>query len=265
MKISYFQNYIFFIFIFFLASIKIAFGCSYFGNPTPPLSYEFSKTEAVFIGKVETTNIKRRMVDGKKFNIQYVRLKVEKVFKGKIGNFTEIVLSEKVNRTSCDYPMKRLIKGKDYIIFSRVESDYLYGQDYIRAYEYDPIEDENYITKLEKFSKSNEMVIHGQIEKTSEGLLTEPFRNVEILVRGNDLSFSTKPDNDGNFSVTVPASGVYKVKVFTPFSAKDIMVYPNIQTVFDKESKKNFIEYEVNITQNSEEYRYFLLVKTEKQ
>lgn len=266
MKISYFQNAASLVLLFFFISLKSVSACSYTGYPKPPLSYIFSKTESVFIGKVTNVTIVTQEDEGENYNVQYIQFKIEKLFKGNLSSRTEVILSEKVNKTSCDEPMKRLDTGKTYIVFDEVntppENTYILHS--TRVTEYDSIKDREYVFKLEKFSKSKETVIHGQIDFSDDGGMGLPLENLEISVKGTNFFYSTKTDKEGNFAVSVPIAGTYKVSFYTPFSAEDFMSYSSTRNVFDKEKNNYFFEYNVTIDQNSEEYRYFFLIKTEK-
>lgn len=226
-----------------LFSFQSIFACRC--EVTPPPCYEYSKSDAVFIGTVK--EIKRNEIEPE----AKIKLEVNKNYKGANGSF----IKAKTFGSSCDFETFTI--GKKYLIYGKhvnKNKDFIYTNYCSRSTLFKPnLIDLDFLNSLDPSKPS--YLIWGTITFP----FNKPYKVVQTKVfddRGHLVGTSIENEN---IKLYVSKAGKYKVIAYPP---KDMGV--NLGEIlnsqfqyklkeiknYDLNKKKPFVEYEVEVKAN---------------
>lgn len=251
------------IFVLIIFNYQNAIACTCFIKPPP--CYVFSDTEAVFVGTVK--EIKRT----EESPFAKIKLEVNKDYKGVTGNS---IFTQEFG-TSCDFETFK--EGQKYLIYGNLGDDNknFFATSYCsrsRIYK-DNLIDLDFLNSLSNSKPLN--WIWGTITKNSRESYSghRPLQGIQVQVIDDKKKLVGISDENGNIKIPVSKAGKYKVRVFPPRGISlDLNEIVNTQyreeqlkilKNYNFETKKPFIEYEVEIKANKcgwfylplEEYR----------
>jgi hypothetical protein len=247
--------------IILLLTFNSVLGCSYIGYPDPPTNYIAAKTGTIFIGKVISKSSTIQTEDGNKYRVYRIKFRVEKALKGVDNEIQEITLHKILsNRTSCTVDPSEFKKGEHWIIHRNFKDEpevgpNLFGSSYFQPnWRYYPDVNRQYIEDLEKAIKNPVTSIYGQVQMIRGFYLPE---SVEVIAVGNELKLSAKTDKAGFYSFENVPAGNYKIQIRLFYQTKEF--FHDIQTVFDSQTNKHNLNYEVSIKTGDADYHYFIV------
>lgn len=225
-----------------------------------PLCTLFSRSDAVFVGKIE--RITSAMGD-KDASVQlggvgsissrgggliWVHFTIEHAFKGVSG---QTVKALTYRGTSCDLNVK---ERQRWLIFAH-RNDETRDLNFGACDGNQGIEkDSPLIAELERLSKhTGPLSIRGRVAE-------EQFSSVKgakAVITGNGLNLETVTDDDGSYSFEVSKAGAYKVKVIVPFSASLMRFSGDDRAIDEKpEETQTVFEYSAIASPDACDYQY---------
>lgn len=242
-----------------------AFICLFFSNTSlacsrfefgVPISAQFTRADAVFVGKVVKVEFLNGNDDYPKHS-KRVHFKVEQNFKGAESSTLNLVIYDW--KAMCGLNIKA---GQTWIIYAKYdEKDKTFVSNTGNKYN-----SEEYKEDLEILKTASE----GKIDTSISGRLTSfpeyneyKFEAVEITVEGNGIQKTTNTNADGTFNITSLPAGNYKVKMKLPYKAEITTNLSNVD-FNNTEGKTTFLEYEVELKQGDCDYSFFGIFKYSK-
>ncbi len=225
-----------FLSITLLAERVEACECAQVGQP---VCDAFWQADAVFAGHL--TDIHVNEADPNKEDslpTATLHFIVEQPFRGITAAQVDVATS---HGTSCDMPFK---KGVRYLIYASLnpETKQLFTGLCSRTETLQhAVEDLNYIRAVTQHTVSES--ISGRIAKDRY----EPLRQLNVQVTGGGKTWETSTDEDGNFSVSLPGPGIYKVRAFIPFAAAVLSYDDDLKIDVDATDTLTTLDYEITL------------------
>lgn len=245
-----------------LISFKAAIACSYVAYPDPPVEYIAANTGKIFLGRVIAKFSAVQIEDDYKYRVYRVKLRVEKAIKGVAQNEIYWVrVTESINQlTSCSTKAPKFKKGALWIIHEDFDETSEIVSYTGSPSSFDPFSEfvgnssSSYIERLEKAVQNPVTAIYGQIQGF-RGFVS--LVDADVFLEGSGLNLKTKTNNIGEYSFKNLPAGNYKIRVPVYRQTKDY--FSSIRTVFDAQTQKHNLEYEVSIKPGGSHYQYMVL------
>lgn len=219
-------------------------GCTCVESNVPVCS-AYWRADAVFAGQlVEITPVEKKSHN--QLPTVMLHFIVEQPFRGVEGNRVDV---ETLHGTSCDMTFE---KGERYLIYASREKDtnQLFAGPCTRTENLEfADEDLNYLRTV-THSGAKESIL-GRLLRDKYEVLP----GLKVTVQGDGKTFETKTDENGDFSVQLPGSGIYTVRAFIPFAAGVMAYREDEQGKIESSDTLTTFEYEVQIAKNQCHYR----------
>lgn len=232
-----------------------------------PHFVEYSRSEAVFIGKIKSIKpIKNPPKSENSIEIwRSVEFESIKIYKGFDSSVKKITLKNSFMPSS---ETDELRKNKTYIVFAETYLDNLHFSTSCSHTE--EIKNDSEIAEIEKemFSVKEKQAIVGILY---DDITSGFFKDVEVILEGEGVKVISQTDEKGMYYFPVNQIGKYKVSVNLPFYGLYSFYNFDVETIdfgADKENdlpptKTTFV-YEVDIKENEfpfETFRIFVMPK----
>jgi hypothetical protein len=208
-----------------------------------PVCAAYWRADAVFAGQIlDITPVMKK--SDNEFPTVMLHVFVEQPFRGVAGNRVDV---QTLHGTSCDM---RFEKGKRYLIYTSrgKDSDQLFAGPCTRTRELEHATDDLDYVRTVTQQEAKESILGRLLRNRHEAL-----DGLKVTVQGGDKTFETKTDEEGNFSVPVPAPGMYTVRAFIPFAAY-VVTHTDQQPKITTTDALTTFEFEVQIAKNQCRY-----------
>lgn len=229
-------------FVCVICSTSTAHGCQCYEYEVPVCA-AFWRADAVFVGQLaDIRPIERKADDLPLATLQFL---VEQPYRGVSGAHIEVVTT---SGTMCDMKFQ---KGKRYLVYADFDEDtkQLVTGFCSRTTALANAEDD--LAYLRKVTQQGvDESVSGKIAKNQ----TVGLPDLKIEVEGNDKTFETTTDPNGNFSFSLPGPGKYKVRVFVQYAAGAINFAGGLKVKTSATDTLTTIEYNVTLEKNQCNY-----------
>ena len=240
--------------LIFVFLINISFACTRFEFGVP-IQAEFTRADAVFIGKV----VKVEDLTGKDdYPDKWlkVQFKIQQNFKSAESPTFTLVTNDW--RAACGLKIKT---GQTWIIYAHYDDEDKIFRSNI-GNKYNSLEDKEEVELLKLASeRKTDTTISGRL--ISDGGYPYKHEAVEITVEGNGNQQTTTTNADGTFSISSLTAGNYKVKMKFPFRAFLEHRVSDEKPVYT-EGTPTLFEYEVKLKQGDYDYSFFEIFRYSK-
>ncbi len=183
--------------------------CIAYGTPICALYW---RSDAVFVGKVvDIRPIKVR--PDNTYTYVTATFRVDESFRGASGPRIEVSVA---SNTLCEPKFK---KGKRYVVYATLhrETNQLFTGMCTGTGLADDIDDELKELRKLKQREAGETISGRVVRRRYQGI-----PGIKVEVTGNDKTFQTLSTDYGDFSVSLPGPGVYKVRVLVPHAVQPL-------------------------------------------
>jgi hypothetical protein len=232
--------------------VSTSFACARF-EVGVPLCAEYTKADAVFIGKAVKVEYGTEGDDGGR----RIQFKVQHNFKGAENPILNLVTSDW--RAACGLRIK---KNQTWIIYANYNKDRKIFVSHNGA-KYDAKKD----TKVEELELSLNNNVNGEISGKlvsygdSSRYIYSP---AELTLEGNGIRQIINTNNEGEYRFSSLSAGNYKVWMKFPFRASLLwQEYEGMKSSF-KEDFPSLLEYEVELNQGDCDFKFFEVFKYTK-
>lgn len=230
------------------------------GEKFVPHFVEYSRSEAVFIGKIKSIKSIKNPAEreGWQESWRSVEFEVLKIYKGFDSSTKKISLKNSLLTGS---EADELRKNKTWIIFAK---NYLGILNFSTSCsQTEEIKNDSDITELEKeiFSVKDKQAVVGRLYND---MTSDFIKDIEVILEGNGIKVVVQTDEKGMYYFPVNQVGKYKVKINLPFYALYSSYNFDVETIYFGEDKeydlpplKTTFIYEVELKENEFPYETF--------
>lgn len=218
-----------------------------------PACAAYWRSDAVFAGQLQSITPVGRKSD-QEMPTAMLHFIVEQPFRGVTSSLLEVAT---LSGTSCDMTFD---VGKRYLIYASRETNgnQLFAGPCTRTTDLQhATEDLNYIRTVTQGEANESIAGRLAIEKYM------PLGGVKVTATGSDQTIEATTNEKGDFSLSLPGPGKYKVRAFVPFGAVAMSYHDDPTFKQDATDVLTTIEYEVKIEKSNCDYRQIDVFKVD--
>jgi hypothetical protein len=214
--------------------------CREYGTP---ICAQFWRSDAVFVGQVVDIKPLQKKPDNV-YTYLMVRFKVEESFRGVSGPTVSVATAT----TMCDTKFK---KGKQYLVYASLDDNtdqFFTGMCRGTTLAVDIEESLNELRKLAQREVAES--ISGRIKTNQyQGV---PGMTIEVATQ--DKTFKTMTNKNGDFSLSLPNSGSFTVRVSVPYAAHLVNKSGDVAVRSTQTESLSIFEYDVTLAKSECSY-----------
>ena len=230
--------------LFFIAAIADQVKgcqCKEYGTP---ICAAFWRADAVFVGQMTGMRVEKADPNSDDSSTATWHFIVEQPFRGITTLKVDVTTSY---GSSCDV---RFQKGRRYLVYASLHGNQLFAGACMGTASLEEAVDElNYIRAATQQGVGES--ISGRIIKDRY----EPVPQLNIQVTGGGKTWETSTDAQGDFSVSLPGPGVYKVRAAIPFAAAVSRYEDDVPVTVNATDTLTTLDYEITLEKNHCDYQ----------